>query len=169
MGQAKQRPACVLGFYQTWETPSGETSGGILVTSHRGRPIEFQCTLPVRPNPTQQLLYGSTLRPFLRGELIAGALRDKLESKPDILFVNDPDALNAETWGHVPVVSFQPGPTDSLKKQVREHSVWIDPDDAADFDKAIAQFEKYVPDSADLKEPLARVEQALREAMGQAA
>lgn len=55
------------------------------------------------------------------------------------------------------------------KKQVREHSVWIDPDDAADFDKAIAQFEKYVPDSADLKEPLARVEQALREAMGQAA
>jgi len=169
MGQAKQRPACVLGFYQTCETPSGETSGGILVTSHRGRPIEFQCTLPVRPNPTQQLLYGATLRPFLRGELIAGALRDKLESKPDILFVDDPDALNGETWGDVPVVSFQPAASEALKRQIREHTVWIDPADAAAFDKATALLEKYVPDSADLKEPLARVEQALREAMGQAA
>ena len=33
-----------------------------------GRPLEFHCTAPIKPNPAQQILYGPTLESFLYGE-----------------------------------------------------------------------------------------------------
>ncbi len=169
MGQTKQRPECVLGFYQTVQQPNGEISGGLLVTSHLGRPIEFQCSLPVRPNPTQQTLYGATLRPFLVGELIASALRDKLDVKPDVLLVNDPDAVASQTWQKIPILCFAPLSADGPQKNFRGDVIHTDPATADLLEQAIQLLEKHVPETADLKEPLNRVEQALKEAMGQAA
>lgn len=169
MGQTKQRPECVLGFYQTVQQPSGEISGGLLVTSHLGRPIEFQCSLPVRPNPTQQTLYGATLRPFLVGELIASALRDKLDVKPDVLLVNDPDAVAPQTWQKIPILCFAPLSTDGPQREFRGDVIHTDPTTEDLLEQAIKLLEKHVPETAELKEPLNRVEQALKEAMGQAA
>ena len=59
-----------LGFLTTIECPDGALIGGLLVTNHFGRPLEFQCTTPVKPNRTQEVLYGPTLVPFLLGEVI---------------------------------------------------------------------------------------------------
>ncbi len=169
MGQPKKRPECVLGFYQTVGQPNGDVSGGILVTSHMGRPIEFQCSLPVRPNATQQTLYGATLRPFLIGELIAGALRDKLDLKPDVLFVDDPQTLNQETWGDVLICCFRNPEANVVKRKFRTDEFWIAAASQEKADQTLKLLEKHVPEGADLKEPLLRVEQALKEAMGQAA
>jgi hypothetical protein len=169
MGQNKQLPECVLGFYLAVEHAHGEISGGILITSHQGRPIEFQCSLPVRPNATQQTLYGKTLRPFLVGELIAGALRDKLDARPHVLFVNDPDAINVPTWGQVPVFCFTQPAGNAIAASFRKGTFWHDPAQAEQVAIVLQLLEKHVPEAADLREPLLRVEQALKEALGQAA
>src|SRR5690606_15071375 len=123
---------------------------------------------PVRPNPTQQTLYGSTLRPFVVGELIAGALRDKLDARPDVLFVDHPDAMNAQTWGEIPVFCFRKMESGTLIK-FRDYQFWRSEPASAQLDKVLQLLEKHVPETADLREPLLRVEQALKEAMGQAA
>ena len=45
-----------LGFLMAFEVPQRGFVGGLLVTNHFGRPLEFQCTTPVQPNRTQQIL-----------------------------------------------------------------------------------------------------------------
>ena len=169
MAQNSKRPECVLGFYQVVEQPNGEISGGVLITSHLGRPIEFQCSLPVRPNATQRTLYGPTLRPFLIGELIAGALRDRLQVLPDVLFVSQPDALNQQAWHSIPILCSTESDNSACVQVNGEASYWIIPEQEKDVEKILKKLAEYVPESADLQEPLIRVEQALKEAMGQAA
>jgi hypothetical protein len=44
-----------LGFLTAVEEAEGGVVGGLLVTNRFGRPLEFQCTTPVRPNRTQQI------------------------------------------------------------------------------------------------------------------
>ena len=48
-----------LGFLTAIEVPDKGLTGGLLVTNHYGRPLEFQCTTPVRANATQEILYGN--------------------------------------------------------------------------------------------------------------
>src|SRR4029450_11711246 len=50
-----------LGFFTAIAVPERGFVGGLLVTNHLGRPLEFQCTAPVRPNRTQEILYGPPL------------------------------------------------------------------------------------------------------------
>jgi hypothetical protein len=53
-----------LGFLRVISIEAGYV-GGLLVTNRIGRPMEFQCTTPVRPNKTQEVLYGPTLESFI--------------------------------------------------------------------------------------------------------
>ena len=62
--------------------------GGLLVTNHLGRPLEFQCTAPVKPNRTQEILYGPTLVTFLLAELIGRTLVEKIGVKPHLVLVD---------------------------------------------------------------------------------
>ncbi|MCE9545568.1 MAG: hypothetical protein K8T25_08630 [Planctomycetia bacterium] len=48
--------------------------GGYLVLNATGRPLEFHCTAPIKPNRAQEILYGPTLEPFLYGEQIGQTL-----------------------------------------------------------------------------------------------
>ncbi|MBL4884474.1 MAG: hypothetical protein JKY95_08060 [Planctomycetaceae bacterium] len=169
MAQNNKRPECVLGFYQVVEQPSGDLCGGVLLTTHLGRPIEFQCTLPVRPNATQQTLYGPTLRPFLIGELIAKALRDRLQMVPDVLFVNQPEALNHQTWDGIPILCSTEAEDAMFQQDYRGDHYWIVSEKKENVERLMKKMTQFVPDSADLQEPIIRVEQALKEAMGQAA
>jgi hypothetical protein len=56
-----------------------------LLLNGRGRPLEFHCTTPLRPNRAQQILYGPTLEPFLYGEQIGQTLL--LKSRHEVLVV----------------------------------------------------------------------------------
>jgi hypothetical protein len=67
--------------------------GGYLVLDSRGRPLEFQCTAPVRPSRAQEILYGPTLRCYVVGELIGATLLDKARFTPPFVLTDQLDAL----------------------------------------------------------------------------
>jgi hypothetical protein len=64
--------------------------GGILVTDGWGKPIEFRCTAPVRPNPVQRTLYGQTLLPHVAVELIGLPLLKSIRDTPALVIIQDP-------------------------------------------------------------------------------
>lgn len=139
--------------------------GGLLVTNRLGRPLEFQCTTPVRPNRTQEILYGPTLLPFVLGELIGKTLVERVGVKPELLLVESEDFL--ELRGHVEipigcVTADDAGDTASAplgRQKIRFH-----PAHAGDADAVHAAAEA-VPADADLLEPFERVREALRETL----
>jgi len=93
-GPAANPRAFRIGFLAALETDDGAFVAGLLVTNRYGRPLEFQCTSPVRPTHAQQLLYGETLRPFLLRELMGRALLDRLGSPPDLLVTDNDHILD---------------------------------------------------------------------------
>lgn len=62
--------------------------GALLVINSLARPIEFHCSLPIKPTKSQSILYGPTLDEFICGEQIANALISKTKSKPSIVFTD---------------------------------------------------------------------------------
>lgn len=74
-----------LGFLTVVEHAEMGWTGGYLVLNLLGRPLEFHCTAPVKPNRAQEILYGTTLRDFLCGEQIGQTLLEKSHFHP--LFV----------------------------------------------------------------------------------
>jgi hypothetical protein len=63
-----------LGFLSILEHEQLGLVGGYLILNTAGRPLEFHCTAPVKPNRAQQILFGPTLEPYLYGEQIGQAL-----------------------------------------------------------------------------------------------
>jgi hypothetical protein len=67
--------------------------GGFLVLNLHGRPLEFHCTMPVKPTRAQELLYGPTIHDFICGEQIAKALLVKAKLEPPFIFTDCEAAL----------------------------------------------------------------------------
>lgn len=67
------RPAGI-GFLTVVSDDAQGLFGGYLVLNGVGRPLEFHCTAPIKPNRAQEILYGPTLAPYLYGEQIGQAL-----------------------------------------------------------------------------------------------
>ena len=111
-----------LGFLTAIEVPEKGFVGGLLVTNHYGRPLEFQCTLPVKPNPTQEILYGPALGPFVLGELIGGTLIEKAGIKPHLILTDQEQILEVRNTCDAPVafVSMPPSKSNSKKDEVAE-------------------------------------------------
>ncbi len=161
-----------LGFLTAIEVPDKGFVGGLLVTNHCGRPLEFQCTVPVKANPTQEILYGPTLAPFILGELIATTLVEKAGVRPlwiltdcqeilelrnhidrPVAIVEKPDAISTARESEA-------GQTIQLGRQIiRFHPAHTD-DHAA-----VSRESKQVPADADLQEPFERVREALQETL----
>src|SRR5258708_34263760 len=92
-----------LGFLTAIEVSDKGFVGGLLVTNHNGRPLEFQCTVPIKANPTQEILYGPTLAPFILGELIGGTLVEKSGIKPQLILTDQLQSLELRNHIHRPV------------------------------------------------------------------
>jgi hypothetical protein len=165
-----------LGFFTAACLPETGYVGGLLVTNRHGRPLEFQCTLPVRPNRTQELLYGPTLAPFLVGELIGPTLVEKVSAKPHLILTDTPDALELARHASAPVVllgesaTAAPPPDDSSAggttlRALRcgKQTVRIDAAHAG-IDAVVRGCEQ-IPRDADLCEPFQRIRDALVEAV----
>lgn len=157
-----------LGFLTAIEDPDRGYVGGLLITNRFGRPLEFQCTAPVKPNRTQQILYGPTLKPFVLGELIGKTLVEKAGVKPHLVLTEQEDLLELRDFISVPVASLSDLPVAKpveggprrlkLGNQILTfHSGHAD--DQAEIERQAAQ----IPSSADLKEPFDRVREALTE------
>ena len=77
--------------------------GGFLALNAVGRPVEFHCTAPVRPNRAQEILYGATLEGFLYGEQIAPALIGRTKLSLAVVLTNLPSMLTAASLVGVPL------------------------------------------------------------------
>ncbi len=92
-----------LGFLTAIHVDRRGYVAGLLVTNRYGRPLEFQCTTPVKPNRTQELLYGPTLVPFILGELIGHTLVDKIGVKPHLILTDRNEMLELRNHISIPV------------------------------------------------------------------
>ncbi|MEM7558640.1 MAG: hypothetical protein AAF394_05925 [Planctomycetota bacterium] len=82
-----------LGFLSVRQHTEHGFFGGYLLLNHLARPLEFHCTLPVKPTRAQALLYGHTLNDFVCGEQIARALVQKAKVKPSVIFTDSHPVL----------------------------------------------------------------------------
>ncbi len=78
--------------------------GGILVTDGWGKPLEFRCTAPVKPNAVQRTLYGRTLMPHILVELIAVPLLQAVQQKPEVVVVQESMFFDLRYKTETPVV-----------------------------------------------------------------
>ena len=163
-----------LGFLTAVEDAERGFVGGLLITNRFGRPLEFQCTAPVKPNRTQQILYGPTLKPFVLSELIGKTLLEKVGVKPHLVLVDSAELMELRHATATPIASLQPI-LNSVASQNRQdekdltncltlgnETVSFDPThshDRTDLEK----FAKLIPSDADLREPFERVREALTE------
>jgi len=93
-----------LGFITVVEDPQNGLFGGYLVLNPAGRPLEFHCTAPIKPNRAQQILYGPTLEPYLFGEQIGHTLVAKSKIQPQVLCTDREPTLAVRDFVDVPVV-----------------------------------------------------------------
>ena len=93
-----------LGFLTIVDQPRLGLIGGYLVLNPAGRPLEFHCTTPVRPNRAQEILYGNTLEPFLFGERIARTLISRSKTPVGFVMINTAPALVVQDFIEIPAV-----------------------------------------------------------------
>ena len=82
--------------------------GGYLVLNLAGRPLEFHCTAPIKPNRAQQILYGPTLESFLYGEQIGSTLLGHAKTSPLVVCTDREPVLSLRDLVDVPVVLVLP-------------------------------------------------------------
>lgn len=167
MSATEKKEQFRLGFLTTLEVPEQGYVGGLLVTNRHGRPLEFQCTAPLKPNRTQEILYGSTLGPYVMGEVIARTLIEKVGVKPHLILTERPEILELRNHVSMPVGCLEsdsasaPPAQDGGFKIGRQwfrvhagHSA-----DCGDLESQASQVSK----DADMREPFERVREALME------
>ncbi|HEX2476862.1 MAG TPA: hypothetical protein VHK01_19060, partial [Lacipirellulaceae bacterium] len=86
----------VFGYFSILQSPEHGYFGGYLIVSPLGRPLEFHCTAPVRPSRAQEILYGPTLRSYVVGDQIAGALLGAAQLTPRLVLTDQPEVVSAK-------------------------------------------------------------------------
>jgi hypothetical protein len=176
-GSKERKEQIRLGFMTAVEIGDRNFVGGLLVTDRFGRPLEFQCTTPVKPNRTQELLYGPTLVPFILGDLLGKALLDRVSVKPSLIMTSRVEMLQLRTKVTIPIIYDEASTESDLKSAtgntVRSASQEIRigrqtfrmHDEFTDDRSVIEKISLQLSDDANMHEPLERVGDALRETM----
>ncbi|MBP7619262.1 MAG: hypothetical protein KA743_12145 [Geothrix sp.] len=91
--------------------------GGLLVTDTSGIPLDFRYTEPITPTRLQSILYGKSLEPHLKEEVIQKTLLKELKAPPD-LFILSATELAGGWSGDVkyPVLAVQKSQESPLSK-----------------------------------------------------
>ena len=98
-----QQDAANIAYFTVVDDERTGWTGGLLVLNAGGRPLEFQCTLPVRPSRAHEILFGPTLRDHLVGEIIGPLLVKKCRTPIQLLCCDLPEALRIESSMDCPV------------------------------------------------------------------
>ncbi|MCC9602849.1 hypothetical protein LOC67_20045 [Stieleria sp. JC731] len=157
-------------------------TGGMLVLDRGGRPMEFQCTLPVRPTKAHEILFGPTLPRHLISEVIGKLLLQKCRTPLSIVCTDLEEALDVEAFTQCPVVLVseateqdQPSDTSTVKSTNKIDEMEAIAFAGATFLAAIdvaAKVESYAGrfgDLPDAVEPFERIREAIKEAHSQLA
>jgi hypothetical protein len=181
---AKSKPA--LGFLTVVQHPQYGLFGGYLVLNMAGRPLEFHCTAPIKPNRAQEILYGPTLESFLYGEQIGQTLLNQASNSPLLVCTDQTPALATREHTSTPLVLVLPPegePTDEHEHADRFFRVDAAhhggprlaifqlgrnrlalPEQATEDRRLITERLAELADSFDLAEPFQRIREAIEEA-----
>ena len=99
-----------IGFLTVVESEQWGFTGGLLILNVAGRPLEFHCTAPLKPNRAQEILYGPTLRPFLYGEQIGQTLLSKTKSETLFICTDVEPAMGARAAIALPMILMRQHP-----------------------------------------------------------
>jgi len=97
-----------IGFLTVVADAEHGLFGGYLVVNPAGRPLEFHCTAPVKPNRAQEILYGPTLEPYLYGEQIGQTLVRKATHEVLAVCTDRQPVLAVRDFVSVPVALVLP-------------------------------------------------------------
>lgn len=166
-----------IAYYTVVEDERTGWTGGLLLLNHLGRPLEFQCTLPVRPSRAHLILYGSTLREYLIGELIGPQLMQACRAPISLLCCDQPEAFPLGQLASFPVVMVDqkdvPAPgsiaADLLAGSVSATLVGAEIRCAAGRLDSVRQIAAELAHFPDVTEPFERIREAIREAQSQLA
>lgn len=103
MKSAEATTPDALGFLTVLEHEQLGLVGGYLILNAAGRPLEFHCTAPVKPNRAQQILFGPTLDAYLFGEQIGQTLVSQGSLKPTALYTDNQRVLSVREFVSLPV------------------------------------------------------------------
>ncbi|MCA9185632.1 MAG: hypothetical protein R3E01_34980 [Pirellulaceae bacterium] len=178
--------ASTFGFVTITESTELGYIGGLLLLNRLARPIEFHCTVPVKANRAQEILYGPTLRSYLCGERIGPALLEKTKVAPQLVFTDQWELLDARAFVTMPILFVVPPPNEtpaaelavppmsssaesaSLQLELGSFALRAHHDFASDAEMATLIWQQ--SDVAlDLREPFERIHEAIREAHRSAA
>jgi len=103
MTRAEGTTEDALGFLTVLEHEQLGLVGGYLILNPAGRPLEFHCTAPVKPNRAQQILFGPTLDAYLFGEHIGQTLVSKGSLAPSAVYTDEERVLAVRDFVPLPV------------------------------------------------------------------
>ena len=167
----------LYGYLTIVEDPHGGFLGGALVVNQRGRPVEFHCTDTLLVSRAEEILYGSTLRPYLCCERIGASLLAKISPKVEVVLINQTDLQPLADEATLPVVFVAAG--ESASRDLNEGELEAELDGGAPATEIplarvdhldervrgevagrLATLARYIP----LDEPFGRIVDALTEA-----
>lgn len=166
----------IVGFVSLCVVAEHTFMAGLLVTDHRGHPLELRATAEaIRPTPVQRLLFGATLGSHL-AELCGRPLVAALRRRPDLILTDFPSFISLHC-SELPVVHVRRcGETLELGTATDGSDERVLHDPSAEFRPVTLVFHREAPDdlvmslraqlktlfaSFDLVEPFDRVEKAL--------
>ena len=168
-----QKDSANIAYFTVLSDQSVGWTGGLLILNAGGRPLEFQCTLPLRPSRAHEILFGATLREHIIGEVIGPLLVKKCRAPIRLLCCDQRESLTVESRIDCPVALVEEAveqPLDSsaegtmqipLASSHLRVGIECGPRVQALCDKLI--------DLPDAVEPFERIREAIREAQSQIA
>lgn len=154
-----------LGFLAASRDPSIGYVGGYLITSARGRPIEFHYTTPINPSPTHRILYGTELEPYVLGELIGTSLLKQATVEASYILTDQRHILTQRKQWSCPIIlvaahaATTPDSGPATPPELQAH-----PEFAEDL-VALERWLQEVNPGLNLDEPFIRVREAIREVL----
>lgn len=165
-----------FGFITTVEIEGMGWCGGMLLLNQVARPLEFHCTLPIKPSRSQEILYGTSLLPFLCGQVIGKALLEKAKTRPHLVITDCRHTADLTQCCSTPVILHQDTSGDSSQDdrpselndfwqslQVGDQAVSLYRNDQS-ADKDVRQWLEQYGSKNEFAEPFERIRQAILEA-----
>jgi hypothetical protein len=190
MNASGQKSLPAIGFLTVTRDEEHGFFGGYLILNALGRPLEFHCTAPVRPNRAQEILYGPTLEPYLCGERIGQTLLSKSKVTPALAVTDLESILAARPFVSLPLALLITRPDevdsapntsttvhrvdDSARLSTTSHgrlqrlnlggfTVGVSHDKPEDVEQIADQCPQFI-ETIDLSEPFERIREAIGEA-----
>ncbi len=126
MGSRGDKSLPAFGFLTVVQNEQHGLFGGYLVLNSNGRPLEFHCTAPIKPNRAQEILYGPTLEPYLYGEQIGQTLIAKSQTQPSLICTDLAPVLAARQFVSSPVALVLDVPGEEANASEMEKTFRVD-------------------------------------------